>query len=245
MKKYNVVELFAGVGGLSYGFAHNDNFEILMANEYNKDIATAYLLNHPKVHMIQGDIREVSENQIKSIIGERQVDIVVGGPPCQSYSTLGKRRMDERAHLFEEYCRVLTIIKPKMFLFENVSGLLSMQGGKLIETIKDEFRKLGYILKSEVLNAVNYGVPQYRDRVILVGMRNENVFEFPRPTHSDDSKSGLKPFVTLKDAIGNLPFLSSGEGSRKYLSSPTNYFQKFVQDTMKLMKTMLQIMENT
>ena len=147
MKKYKVVDLFAGVGGLSYGFAHNPNFEIIMANEYDKDIAKAYTLNHPTVKMIQGDIRDINEQQIKEIIGEQSVDLIIGGPPCQSYSTLGKRRMDDRAHLFEEYCRILSIIHPKMFVFENVSGLLSMQNGKLIEVIKEEFGKLLEIKK--------------------------------------------------------------------------------------------------
>ena len=105
MKKYKVIDLFAGVGGLSYGFAHNENFEIIMANEYDKDIATAYRMNHPTVDMIQCDIRDLTEEELKKHIGDG-VDLIVGGPPCQSYSTLGKRQMDARAHLFEEYCRV-------------------------------------------------------------------------------------------------------------------------------------------
>ena len=183
LKKYKVVDLFAGVGGLSYGFAHNDHFKILFANEYEKDIATAYSLNHPGVTMINDDIRNLSEERILKATKGQQVDVLVGGPPCQSYSTLGKRQMDDRAWLFEEYCRILSIVKPKIFLFENVSGLLSMQGGRLIEVIKKRFHDLGYEVKIKLLNAVDYGVPQYRERVILVGMRGENHFEYPAPTH--------------------------------------------------------------
>ena len=225
MKKYRVIDLFAGVGGLSYGFAHNNNFEIVMANEYEKDIATAYSLNHPTVKVIQGDIRDITEAQLKEVMGDEGIDIIVGGPPCQSYSTLGKRQMDDRAHLFEEYCRVLSIVQPKMFIFENVSGLMSMQGGKLIEVIKDEFRKLGYEVKSKLLNAVDYGVPQYRDRVILVGMKSQNTFEYPAPTHGD----GLIPHLTVSDAFSDLPVLKSGEQCSEYATAPQNSFQEFLR----------------
>lgn len=225
MNKYNVVDLFAGVGGLSYGFAHNDNFNILMANEFDSDIAAAYVLNHPSVKMVCDDIHNLTEAAIHEIIGDRKVDIVVGGPPCQSYSTLGKRQMDARAHLFEEYCRILSILRPTMFIFENVSGLLSMQGGRLIEIIKDEFKKLGFVVKSEVLNAVNYGVPQYRDRVILVGMRGENIYEYPSPTHG----KGLKPYITVEDAFSDLPILKSGESCTEYATPPQNEYQEYLR----------------
>ena len=225
MKKYRVIDLFAGVGGLSYGFAHNDNFEIVMANEYEKDIATAYRMNHPTVNVIQGDIRDITEDQLKAIRGKEGIDILVGGPPCQSYSTLGKRQMDDRAHLFEEYCRILSVVQPKMFIFENVSGLLSMQGGKLIEIIKDEFSKLGYEVKSKILNVVDYGVPQYRDRVILVGMKGKNKFEYPEPTHGE----GLIPHLTVSDAFSDMPVLKSGEESSTYATEPQNDFQKFLR----------------
>ena len=225
MKKYRVIDLFAGVGGLSYGFAHNDNFEIVMANEYEKDIATAYRMNHPTVNVIQGDIRDITEDQLKAIRGKEGIDILVGGPPCQSYSTLGKRQMDDRAHLFEEYCRILSVVQPKMFIFENVSGLRSMQGGKLIEIIKDEFSKLGYEVKSKILNVVDYGVPQYRDRVILVGMKGKNKFEYPEPTHGE----GLIPHLTVSDAFSDMPVLKSGEESSTYATEPQNDFQKFLR----------------
>lgn len=90
-RKYTVVDLFAGVGGLSYGFSQSDRFEIILANEMQKDIAKAYTLNHPAVNMLQGDIKDLSEDILRQAIGNRTVDVVVGGPPCQSYSTLGKR----------------------------------------------------------------------------------------------------------------------------------------------------------
>lgn len=228
MKKYKVIDLFAGVGGLSYGFAHNNKFDIILANEYDKDIATAYKMNYPNVEMVQCDIRNLSEKEFKKYLDD-DIDLILGGPPCQSYSTLGKRKMDERAHLFEEYCRVISIVRPKAFLFENVSGLLSMQGGKLIQTIKGKFSELGYEVKGKLLNAVNFGVPQYRDRVILVGVRGKNNFEFPCPTHGE----GLLPYLTVEDTFSDLPKLKSGEEGSEYASEPRNEYQKYLRENSK------------
>ena len=230
-KKLNVVDLFAGVGGLSFGFAHNDKFQVLLANEYDKDIAKAYSLNHPDVKMLACDIKDLTEEMLKSELNS-EVDIVVGGPPCQSYSTLGKRQNDDRANLFKEYCRILTILKPKMFLFENVTGILSMNNGKLFEEVKECFEDIGYELKYKVLNAADYGVPEVRERVILVGTKNKNTFEYPKPTHGE--KNGLKPYVTLEDALSDLPSMESGEENENYASEASNEFQKFVHDSNKL-----------
>lgn len=132
MRQYKIVDLFAGVGGLSYGFSQLDAFEIIMANEIEPDISKAYSLNHPGVRMLNCDINELTEDIIKEAIGDNRIDVVVGGPPCQSYSTLGKRQMDDRANLFMQYKRVLGIIKPKAFVFENVTGILSMDKGNLL-----------------------------------------------------------------------------------------------------------------
>ena len=200
-RKYTVVDLFAGVGGLSYGFSRNDRFEIILANEMQKDIAKAYTLNHPSVNMLQGDIKDLSENVLRQAIGNRTVDVMVGGPPCQSYSTLGKRQMDARANLFMEYKRVLRILHPRAFLFENVKGILSMDGGALFEHVRKEFEDIGYSLQYKILNAVDYGVPQLRERVILVGFLGDNPFQYPEPTHGE----GLLPYVTLQDALKDLP----------------------------------------
>ncbi len=229
--RITVVDLFAGVGGLSYGFAHNKNFQVLLANEYDKDIAKAYSLNHPNVKMLDCDIKDLTEEILSKEIPSK-VDIVVGGPPCQSYSTLGKRQNDDRAHLFEEYCRVLTILKPKMFLFENVTGILSMNSGKLFRDVQKCFEDIGYELKYKVLNAADYGVPEIRERVILVGTRGKNSFQYPKPTHGVGN--GLKPYVTLEDALSDLPQMESGEEKTYYASEPQNDFQLFVHDCEKL-----------
>lgn len=221
----NCIDLFAGIGGLSYGFAQDkEHFNIIAANEVEPDIATAYSLNHPNVKMLNCDICDLTENIIDETIGNNKIDIVIGGPPCQSYSTAGKRQMDKRANLFMEYKRVLEILQPKMFIFENVKGILSMDKGKLFPKIQSEFESIGYSIKYQILDAANYGVPQHRERVILVGTKDNNNFEYPKPTHGEN----LLPYVTLKDAIGDLPSIMSGECADHYVAGIHNDFIDFV-----------------
>ncbi len=225
MKKYNIFDLFAGVGGLSFGFAKLSQFNVIAANEIEKDISVAYKLNYPDVKMLNCDINNLTKEVLEEALSGKKIDVVVGGPPCQSYSTLGKRQIDDRANLFMQYKRVLNILHPRAFVFENVVGILSMDKGNLFKQIQAEFESLGYTLKYRVLDAVNFGVPQHRERVILVGFKGENNFIYPEPTHGE----GLKPYVTLKDAIGDLPTLKSGEKKNNYASEATNEFLKFVR----------------
>ncbi len=225
MKIYNIIDLFSGVGGLTYGFTRFPEFNILAANEIEKDISIAYKLNHPEVEMLNCDIKDLTEEVLIESLKDQKVDVIVGGPPCQSFSTLGKRKVDERANLFLQYKRVLNILQPKAFVFENVVGILSMDKGNFFKQIQAEFEEIGYDLQFQVLNAVNFGVPQHRERVILVGFKDKNPFVFPSPTHGD----GLKPFVTLKDAIGDLPVLKSGEQSKLYSYDISNEFLEFVR----------------
>lgn len=225
MKQLNIMDLFAGVGGLTYGFSKNPAFKIIAANEIERDISKAYTLNHPDVAMLNCDIGSITEEVLTQTLNGTSIDIIVGGPPCQSYSTLGKRQMDDRANLFLQYKRILSLIKPTAFVFENVVGILSMDGGRLFKNVQSEFEELGYSLKYKVLNAVDYGVPQLRERVILVGFLGENRFEYPEPTHGD----GLLPYVTLRDSIGDLPRLASGESNNTYAKDPDNDFLRFVR----------------
>ena len=222
---YNVMDLFAGGGGLSYGFSKLPDFNIVAANEIEKDIAAAYSLNHPEVRMINCDINDLTEERINEILDGKKVDIIVGGPPCQSYSTVGKRQMDDRANLFLQYKRILQIVQPTAFVFENVVGILSMDKGNLFKRVQEEFNSIGYDLKYKVLNAVDYGVPQQRERVILVGFKGNNPFEYPEATHGD----GKKPFVTLEDALGDLPVIKSGGSSTEYAKDADNEFLEFVR----------------
>ncbi|MCQ2455645.1 MAG: DNA cytosine methyltransferase [Clostridia bacterium] len=221
------MDLFAGVGGLSFGFSKSPSFNIIAANEIEKDIATAYSLNHKNVKMINCDINDLTKEKINDALDDKSIDIIVGGPPCQSYSTIGKRQMDARANLFLQYKRILEIVNPKAFVFENVLGILSMDKGRLFQKVQEEFNSIGYKLKYQVLDAVNYGVPQHRERVILVGFKGKNPFEYPEPTHG----AGKKSFVTLKNALEDLPTLKSGEEATEYTKDADNEFLSFVRNS--------------
>jgi DNA (cytosine-5)-methyltransferase 1 len=234
--KFKVVDLFAGVGGLSYGFAHDKDFEIVAANEILLPMATAYSLNHPSVKMYNKDIKDFSLSDLSNDLGIKagDIDIVVGGPPCQAYSTVGKRLIDDpRGKLFQEYYRILSELRPKVFVFENVKGLLSMCGGTLIQTIIQLFESLGYRVYIKLLNAADYGAPQIRERVILVGTLLDNEFNYPLPTHYNPETGviqGLKPYVTLGEAIGDLGVLANGGKTLVYSSEPQNDYQRLMRE---------------
>jgi DNA (cytosine-5)-methyltransferase 1 len=237
-KKLKIIDLFAGVGGLSYGFAKDDNFEIVAANEILPNMAKAYSLNHPAVKVYAKDIKDFSAGQIKKDldINANDIDIVIGGPPCQAYSTLGKRLLDDpRGKLFSDYYRVLKEFNPKLFLFENVRGLVSMQEGKLLKNIISLFESLGYQVSHKLLNAADFGVPQIRERIILIGSKLKSGFAYPKPTHCLDIKKGdlfddsLKPYLTLEQAISDLPFIKTAQESFDYATKPQNEFQKMMR----------------
>jgi DNA (cytosine-5)-methyltransferase 1 len=134
-KPLTVIDLFSGVGGPSYGFAHDRRFQVVAANEILHPMATAYNLNHPAVKMYDSDIRELTAKQVRHDLGSNAIDIIIGGPPCQAYSTIGKRLLDDpRGKLFQEYFRLLREFTPRLFILENVRGLLSMAGGEVIRT---------------------------------------------------------------------------------------------------------------
>jgi DNA (cytosine-5)-methyltransferase 1 len=207
MKKYNYVDLFAGVGGLSLGF-DKAGFNNVFAVEYDKVFAENYALNLKNHNMICKDIKEINETEIKKLVNNRKIDIIIGGPPCQGFSiagNIGRTFLDDpRNHLFKEFVRFVDIIKPKMFLLENVSAMEKHNNGKTLSSIKEEFERIGYKLKYKVLNTKYYNVPQERRRIVIVGMLNNNNFEFPTESQK---------LITVKEAIGDLPVLESGQSS--------------------------------
>lgn len=234
-KAYTVVDLFAGVGGLSYGLSNRREFKVLAANEVLSAMAQAYRLNHPQVAMFEGDIKDLTGRIIKSSTGLKstRLDLLVGGPPCQAYSIVGKRLLeDPRAQLFSEYFRLLRELRPRVFIYENVPGLLSMGGGELFDNIVKLFSTLDYKIQATVLNAADYGVAQTRERVILVGTSDSVNFEYPEPTHCKPDSYGnmfgtqLPEWRTLGDVIGDLPLIGAGEQSFEYASEPQNEYQQ-------------------
>ena len=236
MNKYKVIDLFSGAGGLSYGFSKDRDFQIIAANEIEYDMAQTYSLNHLSVKIYNFDIKDFGLDNLKKDFGikKQDIDLIIGGPPCQAYSTVGKRLLtDPRGQLFQEYYRILKELEPKAFIFENVKGLLSMSKGELFETIVSLFGSLGYKIYYKVLNSADYGVPQIRERIIIVGSKLKNEYYFPKPTHSNNSSlfsANLKPYITLSEAISDLPFIRSGEESFEYATPPQNDFQKLMRE---------------
>lgn len=207
MKKYTYMDLFAGAGGMSLGF-DNAGFKNLLAVEFNKDFAETYKKNFPRHNLIVDDIKNVTEKQIYDIIKNEKVDVIIGGPPCQGFSIAGNIGRsfidDDRNRLFKEFVRFVKIIKPKVFVLENVAAMERHNKGKTIKEIVSSFKEIGYDIKYKVLNAVNYGVPQERRRIFIVGTLGENNFEYPHE---------INKIVTVKDAIDDLPKLKNGETS--------------------------------
>lgn len=241
-KKIRVVDLFSGVGGLTFGFTHriennrfeeDDCFDIVFANDFSKSASTAFSLNYPHVKMLNESIENIDDEFLKSNgIDYSSIDIVIGGPPCQSYSTIGKRKDDDRAKMYKEYFRLLELIKPKMFVFENVIGILSFKddkGNKVIDTIKDGFNRIGYNIELKVLNAKDYGVPQNRMRVFIVGVKKGSglIWEFP---DSDSSH-----VVTVEQAIGDLPPVKCGEETNDYSMNPINGYQSLIRNESSIL----------
>lgn len=231
MRQLNVIDLFCGAGGLSYGFSKT-GFNILAANDNVPDAAIAFSLNHPQSIVYLGDIKNLNTGELLNDLDleAKDIDIVIGGPPCQAYSTVGKRLMsDPRATLFQEYFRILKELQPKFFIFENVKGLLSMQKGQLILNIIALFQSLGYKVNHKVLNAADYGVPQIRERVIIAGTKFNTQFKFPNATHSPVSNKNKKPYLTVEDAISDLPLIGTNQESDSYLSPPVTNFQRMMR----------------
>jgi len=217
---YKLLDLFCGAGGLSFGFEESKEFHITLASDIMPDAISTYQSNYPNTNTLCCDICELSKSILKKYDSD-SVDLILGGPPCQSFSTSGKRLLDDpRGKLFQEYLRLIKLIKPKVFIFENVIGLLSMDKGKIFNTIISSFKDEGYNVTYRVLNAVDFGIPQNRKRVIIVGHTSED-FNFPRRTH-------LNNHLSLLDAIGDLPHLNN-HSYNKYICEPQNYFQRYAR----------------
>ena len=196
-----VVSLFSGAGGLDLGFIMAGH-TIVWANDLFEDAVSTYEKNIGR-HIVQKDIKDVSVSDIP------EADIIIGGFPCQGFSVANTKRneKDERNSLYKELIRVIEAKKPKFFLAENVKGLTNLSGGKVFKMILSDFSGLGYSVSYKILNAADYGVPQTRVRVIIVGGRNEISFEyaFPEPVCDKDGKNGLRRWVSVQDALVGVP----------------------------------------
>lgn len=205
--KYTCVDLFSGAGGFSIGFAKAD-FNILLSTDFDSDCAKVHQKNMPTIPFLLGDIYNLTEEVLDKYINTN-VDVLIGGPPCQGFSTIGARvssneerrnRFDPRNTLFKQYIRVLNYLKPKFFLMENVKGIITRDKGKIFEEIKETFAATGYDFNYIVLNAADYGVPQIRERVFFYGTRIGVKMTPPKKICGE----GLAPYKTVMEAIGDL-----------------------------------------
>lgn len=205
--KPKVVSLFAGCGGLDLGFI-NQGFEVIWANDIFPDAVATYKINIGN-HIVLGDITKISSSEIPD-----SFDVLLGGFPCQGFSIANTKRSmkDERNYLYKEMLRIIKDKQPKIFVAENVKGLLSMQQGKVIQMIVNDFRELGYEVDYKLVNSADYGVPQQRERVIIIGNRLGFKNGFPEPTHGKDKK----PHVTVAETVGHLDKLWISYNPQEY-----------------------------
>ena len=177
-KLMQVISLFSGCGGLDLGFK-KAGFEIPVANEFDKTIWATFKANHPTTHLIEEDIRKINKSDIEKFVSG-EIDGIIGGPPCQSWSEAGALRGidDARGQLFFDYIRILKEFRPKFFLAENVSGMLSNRHSEAVENIIHLFEEAGYNVSLNLVNAKDYGVAQERKRVFYIGFRKDLSLEF-------------------------------------------------------------------
>lgn len=204
-----VISLFSGCGGLDLGF-EQAGFSVPVANEYDSSIWETFETNHPNTKLIKGDIRDIKESDFP-----KDVDGIIGGPPCQSWSEAGSLRgiEDARGQLFYDYIRILNETKPKFFLAENVSGMLANRHSDAVKNILNLFQECGYDVSLTLVNAKDYGVAQERKRVFYIGFRsNLNVnFIFPKGSTVDDEKK-----ITLRDIIWDLQETAVPAGEKNH-----------------------------
>ena len=231
MKSNNVIDLFCGCGGFSKGF-EDAGFEIVLAIDSWKDAIDTFNKNHHKPTGVTKNIYDFTNNEIKKIAKDNNVVGIIGGPPCQGFSMVGKREAnDERNTLYLQYVRFVEQIKPEFFILENVKGLLTLKKGYFKKEIIERFSSLGYNVTYKVLRACDYGVPQKRERVFFVGLRKDifknEFFQYP---------NSVNHIVSTKEALSDLPSLDNNELATEYKTKPTNDFQKLMRKHSKSLK---------
>ena len=235
------IDLFAGAGGITLGLV-NAGFDVVFASDISGACAKTHRRNFPDIAFDQSDIRQLSGRHIMRRVGlaRGDLDLLIGGPPCQGFSILGQRQLDDpRNDLFAEFVRVAGDLRPKCVVMENVPGLATLHGGVLLQRIGRSFRELGYRVECAEILAAQYGVPQMRWRMFFVAVRGDLgsvPVSFPLPTHGRAGIGDLVPnrtitrdesdgFLTIWDAIGDLPGIASGEIKTAYDRAPETPYQ--------------------
>lgn len=232
---YTFVDLFAGAGGFGLGFQLNGGFIPLCSIE--KDLWAVETLKKNNSHQIvHADITQISTELAIKKYCPISPDVIIGGPPCQGFSNAGKRDpSDPRNALFQYFVKWVSVLRPKVFVMENVVGLLARknaEGENVIDIIKNAFSKIGYTCQIWTLNAVYYGVPQMRQRICIVGNQFGHVVSAPKQTHSLEKQEGMLSAVTVWDAIGDLPQIYAREGCdfMEYDGEANNDYQRLCRE---------------
>ena len=213
--KLTVIDLFCGWGGLSLGF-EQAGFDVLLGIDNWKDALSTFRYNHHSCETICADLMTLDAKDVQGIIGEKRVDVIIGGPPCQGFSVAGKRIIDDdRNKLYKSFVRMVAHFKPRAFVLENVPNILTMGDGIIKRAIIADFESLGYTVVNKVLLASDYGVPQNRRRAIFVGMLNGKEYSYPLPT--------IKQRITTFEALSDLPEESLEDGSQYTMPPQSDY----------------------
>lgn len=227
MSELNVLDLFCGAGGLSYGF-ESAGYNILVGIDNDQKALETFELNHKGSKSICGDITKITyEKDISPLLDGKKIDVIIGGPPCQGMSLSGPRKFDDpRNKLYLSYIRLVEEIQPKAFVIENVPGLVSLFDGQIKDSIIEKFTAMGYIVEYKILCSADYGVPQKRKRVIFVG-RKHGQFTYPK-IH--------KEVVTCSMALSDLPSLIDelGDEVSDYATPAENEYQALMRKRSKV-----------
>lgn len=229
-KSLTVIDLFCGAGGLSEGF-RQAGFTVLVGQDFDATAGKTFAATHPEAQFIGGPIQKVTPEQVLKAAGVKrgEVDVIVGGPPCQGYSVYNHQRGadDPRAGLFREYLRIVEGTMPRWLVMENVTGITSIANGAIVDEIFKGMNSLGYRVEKKILKAEEFGIPQERRRIFFIATRTDAPILFPEPTHG----AGKLPFVNVWDAISDLPKLDNGVKSepRPYAKGAQNEYQAMLR----------------
>lgn len=221
------IDLFCGAGGLSEGF-RQAGFHILAGNDFDEQAGETFASTHSEARFFPGPIQQWAASDFLKAADQKsgELDVMIGGPPCQGFSVYNHQRglHDERSSLYREYLRLVDGLRPKWIVLENVTGMTSAGEGGALYAIAKGLRSLGYEVEARILKAEEYGVPQERRRIIFLGNRIGAPIPWPMRTHGP----GLLPFVTVRDAISDLPSLRNGEdrGVLPYAFGPQSEYQE-------------------
>ena len=254
MKTFRVLDLFCGTGGFSKGFEDDGNFSVVYGLDLLHVAVDTFRLNHPDALADVGDIRAIPPVSVAQHLGLQsgELDVIIGGPPCQGFSSIRPYRssnnVDHRNSLFREFAHYVEYFHPRIFVIENVVGLVTYNNGRVIEDIEETFARFGYNTDWRIMNAAHFGVPQKRERLIMLGVEQGIPLSFPQPTHTWDGDtiglqnkqrmllpvqrdlfnqgaSILPRAVTAADAIDDLPPIESGESATTYIFPPRTDYQ--------------------